>query len=228
MKSRMLRTSSALWTLVGLCFVVGCGPSDDPRLEQLKKQFLKQAPPEAADSIRQVLDMHAAGTGDLSAVTIVGRIHGGDLDPIDPKQASFALSELPEPGHNHDDPGDCPFCKHKAESAPVAVVQFEDEDGKIVDISTSELFGLTKNSDVVVSGSCTLVDEMLVLSAQSLTILPDVDSARKLLQGKYSVSSDVAGDSDAASDEYMVQLDSLPDAPPVSADDQPPTTPEAE
>ncbi len=222
MNTRMLQTSSALWTLVGLCFVIGCGPSEDPRIQQLRDKFLKQTPPETANSIRQVLDMHAAGTGDLSAVTIVGRIHGGDLDPIDPDRASFALSELPEPGHNHDDPGDCPFCKPKAESAPVAVVQFTDAAGNVVDISTSELFGLAKNNDVVVAGVGTLVDEMLVLSAQTLTILPDTDTAREILSTQYSVDSGVPEGSDASSDDYIVQLDSLPDAPPTSDGEQSP------
>lgn len=207
MNSRHMIHSSSFWTLVGLCFVVGCGPTEDPRITELREQFLQTAPPAAADSIRAVLDRYADTEQQAAEVTIVGRIHGGELDPIDPKLASFALSELPDPGHNHDDPGDCPFCKHKAESAPFAVIQFTDSSGAVIDIPADDLFGLAKNNDVVVTGTSTLVEDMLVVSASRVTIMPDVDSARALLPNGYSVSSTSSQASPGADESHIVELD---------------------
>lgn len=207
MNSRHMIHSSTFWTLVGLCFVVGCGGTEDPRIAELRERFLQSAPPETAESIRAVLERYAEADAKVAEVTIVGRIHGGELDPIDPEKASFALSELPDPGHNHDDPGDCPFCKHKAENAPFAVIQFTDSSGSVIDIPTSVLFGLAKNNDVVVTGTSTLVEDMLVVSASHVTIMPDVDSARALLPSGYSVSSASSQDPSAADESHIVELD---------------------
>lgn len=88
-------------------------------------------------------------------IVVVGRIGGRGMEPFVKGKASFSLVEMPDghaskPGHKADD---CPFCKKRAASAPIAAVQFVGEDGAELPIDARTLFGVKEGQDVVVRGS---------------------------------------------------------------------------
>lgn len=87
------------------------------------------------------------------AVSVVGRIFAGDLEPWENGQASFLLAELPAEGHGEGhDADNCPFCKRRAANAPTAIVRFVGEDGEVLPHDVRQLFGVEKNSVVTVRG----------------------------------------------------------------------------
>ena len=88
-------------------------------------------------------------------MVIAGRIAGKGIDPFVKGKASFAMLQLPDdhaknPGHNADD---CPFCKKRLAKAPMVAVQFVGGDGKELPIDARELFGVSQNAEVVVTGT---------------------------------------------------------------------------
>lgn len=186
--------------------LAGCNTGENAELAKLREQYLKTQLPEVANSIQQVLDAQQYDPEALSNITLVGRIHGGELEPFDTDKASFALSELPEPGHNHDDPGDCPFCKHKADSAPIALVQFNDAQGIPLAVAADKLFGLSKNQDVVVSGQGKFVNDILLVDASSVSIVQDLETAIAIRE-EIEVEAEVVAEPD-------IDIDSL--LPPAS------------
>lgn len=87
-------------------------------------------------------------------VTLVGRVHAGELDPWEPGKASFMISELPPDGHGEGhDSDNCPFCKRRLAKAPTGVVKFVSDDGQTIPVDSRALFGLEKGQTVVVSGT---------------------------------------------------------------------------
>jgi hypothetical protein len=94
-------------------------------------------------------------TPEPQPIVVVGRIGGRGMDPFVKGKASFSLVEMPDghaskPGHKADD---CPFCKKRAASAPIAAVQFVGEDGAELPIDARALFGVKEGQDVVIRGS---------------------------------------------------------------------------
>lgn len=158
--------------LMAVSFVVlsGCQPASDPLVQQSQQQYLTSECPSDAKTIGEI-----TGQEELPReVTLAGRIYGGDFSPFDPQAATFTMIDLPAPGHNHDDPGDCPFCKHKADNAAMAVIRLVGEDGQPLGAPADKLLGLTKNQDIVVRGVPTKVDDMLMVDAVAVHVLnPD-------------------------------------------------------
>ncbi|HBE71675.1 MAG TPA: hypothetical protein DDW52_26325 [Planctomycetaceae bacterium] len=197
--------SKGFWTAVSLCFVIGCS-SEDPRLAELQSQYLGQSLPSTATSLAAL----AAEPEAMNEVTVVGRIHGGDLDAFDSDKASFVLTELPDVGHSHDDPNDCPFCKQKLANAAMAVVNLVDESGKEIEVPADKLLGLEKNQDVVVTGTSSRVDDLLVIVASRVTPVADLETAHSLVEEPdYSVAGDVTSDQDDGDDEASDTSDSV-------------------
>ena len=86
---------------------------------------------------------------------VAGRIDAGELDPFQPGQLSFMLSQLPDEGHP-DDPDhadNCPFCARKLKNAPKAMVTFVGEDGAAMVGDAQQGLGLSKGDVVYVVGS---------------------------------------------------------------------------
>lgn len=153
----------------------GCKPQEDPLVQQSRQRFLVN---DFSGDPSPIVAL--AGTTQLpSEVTIAGRIYGGELSPFDPDVATFTIIELPEPGHSHDDPGDCPFCKHKADNAAMAVVQVLDEQGQPLGVPANKLLGLKTNQDVVVTGTPSKVGDLLMVNASAIHVLSE-DAAQKL------------------------------------------------
>ncbi len=170
----------ALWT--------GCEPASDPKLLELKNQFVvteepaspvtievaiasitnqSNAKPSSAEqsSTEQATTEQATAEqaqGGPQAVTIFGRINAGSSDPFDATRATMVLSEVPEAGHDHD-PGDCPFCKKRLENAKSCIVRFLDKDGNLIQHSAQQLLGVAKDQEVVVHGPAVYLPEVDVL-----------------------------------------------------------------
>ncbi len=171
------RSHFAISVLAAWVVCLGCSTDGSTqKLAELRQRFITDSLPTVASSVEQLV-----ATELLDSVSVVGRIHGGELEPFDENSASFTLTVLPEPGHSHDDPGDCPFCKRKAENAPMVLVKFRDDDGEPIRMPVDKLFGLKKNQDVLVSGSATRFDNVLVIDANQISILPDLEAARQLV-----------------------------------------------
>ncbi len=148
---------------------LGCTADDSVVVHELQEQFLVNSCPPDPLSIRAV----SAEPELMEQVTLAGRIYGGDFSPFDPNMAAFTMIDLPEPGHSHEDPGDCPFCKHKADNAEMVVVRLLGDDGQPLSISVDKMLGLKKNQDVVVRGVPSRVDDLLMVNATSVHVLDD-------------------------------------------------------
>lgn len=152
---------------IGLPGSVGCqGGHDSSYADLRKKVLLPLAPPDVSS-----LSEAYATYEEAKRVRVVGRIYSSLGSPFDPDTAVFNFIELPKPGHSHDDPGDCPFCKRDMEDAAQVIVQVVQDSGEILKPSADVLFGLSKNQDLVVEGTVTKVGDIMVISASKLHVL---------------------------------------------------------
>jgi hypothetical protein len=136
-------------------------------MEETRQKILQPEQPIQADSLAAAYAALQPG----SEVVLVARIFSSLGDPFDRTHAAFNVIELPKPGHDHDDPGDCPFCKREMENAATAIVQIVDEQGEVLQVSADKLLGLKKNQDVVVTGVATLVGEVMLVNARAIHVL---------------------------------------------------------
>src|SRR5689334_18625559 len=134
MKTTTLILAAPYLTLV--VAMLGCGTGDglDPAAVATRDRILLPAEPTPAVSIEAARE---AAKSKPEVVVVVGRITAGGSEPWVTGKAAFIITELPteEEAHSHGadhDPDSCPFCKHRASKAPMAVVQFLDSDGKIL------------------------------------------------------------------------------------------------
>ena len=164
---------TAFICLVLLAIIGGCrGEVEDPATLALRQKFLVASEPLNPVSLTEAAELVAADptrTEPLT-VTIVGRIHSGDLEPWEPGKASFILSELPAEGHGAGhDADNCPFCKRRAAKAPTAIVRFADDKNETLAIDARTLFGVKKGQAVVVSGQLIPGEfNSLVLTAEQI------------------------------------------------------------
>lgn len=166
---RMLLFCCGLSAFVVVGSLLGCnGPIIDPSIEKYRQKFLSDDLSPAGLTIGAAKE----GLSNNAEVTITGRIAAGDDNPFDPEKAMFVLSELPEEGHDHD-AGDCPFCKRKEANSPIAIVQFSDGQGNPINIAADKLFGLKQKQHVTVVGDASIVGDQLIVSAKSLTVVPN-------------------------------------------------------
>ncbi len=163
---------------LALVMLVGCSKSINPIVAEAQTRFLASEIAGDPFSLATANENFTEGMH----VTVAGRIYASSSSPFDPRVASFAIIELPEPGHNHDDPNDCPFCKRKAELAASAIVQLCSSDGQPINMPANKLLGLENNQDVVISGSCTQVGEILIINADRLRVL-EPDKAIEIAAG---------------------------------------------
>jgi hypothetical protein len=147
----------------------GCGTASDPRIAAERKRLVLVDEPADPTSILAA-KKQLASPGE---VTLVGAIGAGDDDPFEKGEASFVLTELPdhEHGAGHD-PGDCPFCKHRAAETPTVIVQLVDAAGKVLTVDAPTLLGLKKGQVVVVRGQGEMNDtlDLLIVRANGIHI----------------------------------------------------------
>ena len=151
----------------------GCGTgsstANNPAAEQMARQVLAADLPEGVTSLADSYANFSEGQN----VVVAGRIFASIASPFAEDTASFNVIELPKPGHDHETPGDCPFCKREMENAATAIVEIVDEDGAVIAGSAERLLGLKKNQDVVVVGTASMVGEIMVIRARSLHVLSE-------------------------------------------------------
>lgn len=128
----------------------------------------------------------AVATGPQQVV-VVGQIGGMpnpwcDSEPAFPWKEGMATVFVIDPGtaadfaeseHAHEDSCDCPFCaRHAADNvASVAVVNFLDDAGEVIDIRADQLLGVAKDETVVIRGTARLQGgEMLVIDADGVYV----------------------------------------------------------
>lgn len=155
---------------------LGCKPAANPMVDATRARVISSVQPSDPASL---VSTYENFKGDDEEVTVVGRIFALGMDAFDRESATFNLTELPEPGHNHDDPGDCPFCKRKLENAATALVQIVDDSGEAISQPADGLLGLEKNQDVVVSGTATKVGDLMIITANSIHVLSE-EAAKEL------------------------------------------------
>lgn len=143
-----------------------CGP-DDMLGQQLRQKLYVEKQPASISSIRYAYDSFVEG----QTITIAGRIYADSISPFDANEASFTIIELPKPGHNHEDPGDCPFCKREMKNAKIAIVMILDDQGIAIAQPADQLLDLIKNQDIVVTGPVSRVGETLIVQLQGLHLL---------------------------------------------------------
>ena len=100
-------------------------------------------------------DIKELGEGDMSVV-LAGRIDAGSMEPFQPGEVAFMISQLPDEGHAADDPDhadNCPFCKRKLENAPKAIVQFRDANGNVMAGDARQILSVDKGDVVYVTGT---------------------------------------------------------------------------
>ena len=161
-----------LRTLILLCIatatMVGCTDPIDPEILAARQHLMLKAAPESPLSITE-----AKATADSSvAVTLVGRIDAGDIDPFDNQVAAFMLSEVPadhEQGEDHD-ADNCPFCKRRAAKAPKAHVTLVGDSDAPIKHSASKLLGVKKGDEVIVRGQGVWNPDLNVLEVRSSEI----------------------------------------------------------
>lgn len=152
---------------IGLPASVGCRGEHDSTYADLKRKVLLAELPSDVSSLSEAYATYE----EAKRVRVVGRIYSSLGSPFDPDSAVFNFIELPKPGHSHDDPGDCPFCKRDMDNAAQAIVQVVQDSGEILKPSADVLFGLSKNQDLVVEGTTTKVGDVMVISAIALHVL---------------------------------------------------------
>lgn len=152
----------------------GCSPPEDRLVQQSRERFLSPQLPEGIVSLASAVQSSREG----ETVSVAGSIYGGNLSPFDPQESSFMMIELPEPGHKHDDPNDCPFCKRKAENAASVIVELCDPQGVPLKMPADKLLQLTLNQNVAVSGTCYRVGEVLIIRATRVHLLDAATSDR--------------------------------------------------
>jgi hypothetical protein len=185
--------------LVASCaaLCIGCGEGAEPLAKQYGERFLhakiegpvisfQQAiqlaggPAPGSQSDEAIPPQSAAGPSAATTartnqqqVLIAGTIYGGQADAFDPRRGSFTVIELLDPGHDHEDPGDCVFCKRRLENAEMAVVHLVDAAGDVIEFPASRLPGLQSGAHLLVSGEVELLGEMLVVKARQLQLLDE-------------------------------------------------------
>lgn len=166
-RRHQLKLLGALACSIGLPSIIGCGRSPSRAFQEVRSQVLLKELPQDVSSLAEAYAAFEEG----KQVTVVGRIFALAGSPFDPKTAAFNLIELPKPGHKHDDPGDCPFCKRDMENAATAVIQIVNSAGEVLTPSAEKLLGLSKNQDVVIVGTATKVGDIMMVSSHSVYIL---------------------------------------------------------
>lgn len=158
--------------LVGSLLLAGCGTSVDPQVLKIREQFLSdqpQGPEKPVADIRKAIQ-----SGDLKkdgSFTIRVRINAGEVSPFSNGSARFFVTDAT--GHDGDeehDPHECPFCRRDVKSM-MALVEFRDDSGEVLQIDARELFDLKEFDLLVVEGTGHVdEEEILVISARRIFV----------------------------------------------------------
>ncbi|MFN3189593.1 MAG: hypothetical protein ACE361_03635 [Aureliella sp.] len=192
------------WMLIGIGILsVGCQPGSETVTVDSSAIRSAVLVTEQPESLLSLAEAYAEFQGD-GEMTVVGRIFADGMDPFDPEKASFSVIEVPKPGHKHDDPGDCPFCKREMENAATGIVQILGEDGSPVAGSARDLLKLKKNDDIVATGQVEMVGDLLIINASSIHVLSESaaeEYARTVVERVKKAGGGPSTDSDLETDD---------------------------
>jgi len=151
---------------------MGCVPAIDSTISENRNRIVSEVEPKDPMTLTEA----KTALAEEADVVLIGRLGTGGLDPFDKKKAIFVLSEAPKDhgdGKSHD-ASECPFCKRRAEEAPLAQIEFQDPAGKTIDRGAEELFGLKPGQVVVVEGRGLYDSELdtLMITGKKLYIHP--------------------------------------------------------
>lgn len=164
--------ASYRFAILACLVMIGCTETENPLIEQTQQRVIRAELNDEPQSIAVAAENFSEGM----QVTIAGRIFGRETSPFDEQEARFTIIELPEPGHSHEDPNDCPFCKRKRDQAALAMIQISGDDGQPIKMPANKLLNLEANQDVAVQGTCTMVGELLVLQADAIEVLDEASA----------------------------------------------------
>jgi hypothetical protein len=166
-KSKQTGIPTRWFPILAMLFATcGCESRMETQLRQYREQFLANSEPASPTTIEQAIKEVA----DRPEVTVMGRINAGKSDPFDKGQATLIMGEMPDPSHGHAPDDDCPFCRRKLEESQHCIVRFLDKAGNVITHSTPDLFGVSKDQDVVVQGRGTMLSDLGILQVDATTI----------------------------------------------------------
>ena len=163
-------TSLRFFLLTSLAVVSGCNSSSEGKSgvdQALLQRLVVAQQPDAISSLKSVYESLQPG----QVVTVAGRIYADGKSPFDQDRSVFTVVDLPKPGHNHEDPGDCPFCRRELKNAKMAIVRVVDAEGKLFSAAADELLGLKKNQDIVITGVADQIGDTLEIRVSGLHLL---------------------------------------------------------
>ena len=101
-----------------------------------------------------------------AAFSVRVRINAGDVPPFAEGKAAFIVTDAT--GHDGDEshnPHDCPFCKRDIKSV-IARVEWNDNEGKLIDVDSRELFDVKEFDLLVIEGTGQFAeDDTLIINA---------------------------------------------------------------
>jgi hypothetical protein len=145
-----------LWTAFPFAFgvlaiVIGCESKLDPQIKTLRDQFVVDK--DIADAV--TLTEAKEKLVEEQPIVLVGRIGTGKLEAFDRQKARFVLAEAPIGDHatsKGHDVSDCVFCRRRMEAAPLAYVEWRDQNNQPIPFSADKLLNIREGQIVVVRG----------------------------------------------------------------------------
>jgi hypothetical protein len=149
----------------------GCESSESLKLAALKKSLVTSQEPSSPKTIGEAKEKLA----ETKEVVVRGIIKARDFDPFEKNKSIFTITDIVDDGHEGDpthNADDCPFCKHRAANAPMALVKLVDEKGEPHPFSAADLLNVKAGEVVVVEGTATLDQEvdLFVITAKQVFV----------------------------------------------------------
>ena len=158
-----------------LCCILltGCGESLDPRVVELRQQFMLEKAPANERPVPEIRsDLKSGKLSQDTPFAIRARINAGDIPPFAQGKAAFIVTDAT--GHDGDEshnPHDCPFCKRDIKSV-IARVEWNDNQGKLIDVDARELFDVKEFDLMVIEGTGQFADDdTLIIAASKIFVV---------------------------------------------------------
>jgi|LakMenEpi03Aug12_release.lakeMendotaPanAssembly.Ray.scaffolds.fasta_scaffold00711_12 hypothetical protein len=161
----------AAWFALQLGLSIGCESSEAQKSEAqkiaaLKKTLVADKEPESPKSIAEAKEK----VSETANVVVRGIIKARDFDPFEKDKSVFTITDIVDDGHEGDpthNADDCPFCKHRAANAAMALVKLVDETGNPHPFSAADLLQVKAGTVVVVEGTATFDPAVDLLSIKA-------------------------------------------------------------
>lgn len=152
--------------------ITGCADGTDPKVLALRQQFVVEKLPGNERPIPDVRkDLKSGTLTPETPFSIRVRINAGDFPPFSEGKATFIVTDAT--GHDGDEshnPHECPFCKRDIKSV-IARVEWKDNEGKLLNIDSRELFDVKEFDLLVIEGTGQFdEDETLIVAASKMFV----------------------------------------------------------